>query len=313
MYEIMMLKKWFSNFRMILCCLLVACSNDKHSFVFLEGKALGIIYSISYQGDPTLSHQLDSIIMAFDATVNIERPDSEISRFNREGYIELSTPLLSEMIQTSLHFYKISDGAVNHCILPLIDAWGREFSNQREMHESKIDSLKWLCNPEHIDVSNRCIRAKIPGVKIDLNYLDKGYLIDYLSHFLMEREVSNFHIEFGTDLTSYGKNFKNAIINTALKNGAYSSSGNYEKFYVDETGAKHSHLIDPRSGYPIRNRVLSTHIKSRKCLQADALATICMILPLEEAIALIESNQGVEALIVYNQNGRYATWKTPGF
>lgn len=108
-------------------------------------------------------------------------------------------------------------------------------------------------------------------------------------------------------------NVKNSTLNTSLKDGAYSSSGNYEKFYVDETGAKHSHLIDPRSGYPIRNRILSTHIKSGKCLQADALATICMILPLEDAIALIESNQGIEALIVYNEDGRYATWKTTGF
>ncbi|MCC5932401.1 MAG: FAD:protein FMN transferase [Cyclobacteriaceae bacterium] len=315
----------------LLCLVFAACEADKSSFVFLEGKALGVMYSISYRGEPSISRQIDSIILVFDATVNIERPDSEISTFNRDGFVELSSDLLSEMILTSMHYYRISRGAVNHCILPLIHAWGREFGNKREMHSDKIDSLKMLCNPEYIEIGDNYIRTSIPGSKIDLNYLDKGYLIDNLSDFLMDRGVKDFHIEFGTDLISFGKNFKNATHNlvvnfpdlagnlknaelkTSLKNAAYSSSGNYEKFYVDETGAKHSHLIDPRTGYPIKNGLLSTHIKSKKCLQADALATICMILSLEESMALIQNLPGVEAFFVYSESGEFATWKTPGF
>ncbi len=94
---------------------------------------------------------------------------------------------------------------------------------------------------------------------------------------------------------------------------AYSSSGNFEKFYVDEQGLKHSHLIDPRTGRPIDNKILSAHIKAPTCLHADAMATICMILTLEESSKLILENPDLEGFIVYNEKERLQTWKSPGF
>ena len=297
----------------------------------MEGKALGVFYSLSYQGDAELEKRLDSMINAFDLSLNYNRPDSEISRFNRNGYVEFSTPFLYQVLRESEKYSNAYNGAVNHMILPLILAWGQDFSNKRLMTEQRITELQSLCRPENMEFSPWFAKAKNEGVMINLSYIDKGILIDLLSEFLLKNGIQNFQIEFGTDAISYGKSpkkndlrlvivhpegdkeVKSIIKQTKLKNMAYSSSGNFEKFYVDERGFKHSHLLDPRTGRPIDNSILSAHIKAPTCTQADALATICMILTLDESKKVITADPNLEGLIVYNDRGTLATWKSAGF
>ncbi|HSI77168.1 MAG TPA: FAD:protein FMN transferase [Lunatimonas sp.] len=306
-------------------------ANQKTPYIFMEGKALGVFFAVSYQGDARLEKSLDSMINEFDKALNYNRPDSEISRFNRNGYVEFQTSILYQVLLESNYYTNTYKGAVNHLILPLILAWGQDFSNKRLMSEERIEELKSLCQPENLEINPRFARAKKEGVMINLSYIDKGYLIDLLTEFLLDKGVRNFQIEFGTDAVSYGKSpgekdHKLVIINpegstesksfineTKLKNLAYSSSGNFEKFYVDDKGFKHSHLLDPRTGRPIENKILSAHIKAPTCTQADALATICMILTLEESQEIISSDPNLEGLIVYNERGELSTWKSKGF
>lgn len=297
----------------------------------MEGKALGVFYSISYQGDARFEKNLDSMINVFDLALNYQRPDSEISRFNRNGYVEFRTPFLYQVLRESEKYSNAYNGAVNHMILPLILAWGQDFSNKRLMTGERITELKALCQPEKMEFSPWFAKAKQEGVMINLSYIDKGFLIDLLSEFLLKKGIKNFQIEFGTDAVSYGKSpkkndhrlvivhpegdkeVKSIIKETKLKNMAYSSSGNFEKFYVDERGFKHSHLLDPRTGRPIENKILSAHIKAPTCTHADAMATICMIMTLEESQKIINSDPNLEGLIVYNESGELATWKSEGF
>ena len=303
---------------------------DRLPFVYMEGKALGVFYSISYQGDATLEPKLDSIINKVDLALNTGRPGSEISYFNRNGYVNFRSPYLYQTLLISQEYSDRYSGAVNHTILPLLEAWGQDFSNKRKMTKAIIEELKELCRTDNIEITPESLISKKPGVRINLSYIDKGFLIDLLSDFFTDQGVRNFQIEFGTDAISYGKNPKNnahrlvvvqpegkdsksIITETKLKDRAYSSSGNFEKFYVDEQGIKHSHIIDPRTGMPIENKILSAHIKAPTCLQADALATVCMILTLEESIKLITENRDLEGFIVYNDQGNFKTWKSPGF
>jgi len=304
---------------------------ERLPFVYMEGKALGVFYSISYQGDPAMEPKLDSIINKVDLALNTGRPGSEVSYFNRNGYVNFRSPYLYQILLISQEYADRYGGAVNHTILPLIEAWGQDFSNKRRMTADKIEELKQLCQVQNLEITPESISSKQAGVRINLSYIDKGFLIDLLADFLKEEGVRNFQIEFGTDAISFGRNPKNndhrlvvvqpegsnesksIITETKLKNRAYSSSGNFEKFYVDEQGIKHSHILDPRTGMPIENKILSAHIKAPTCLQADALATVCMILSLDESIKLISENQELEGFIVYNDHGKFKTWKSPGF
>lgn len=297
----------------------------------MEGKALGVVYSIVYHGDEAEEKKIDSIIHAFDLALNTERSDSEISAFNKNGYLEFRSPILPLALQASLHYTQSSRGAVSHMVFPLIQAWGREFANKREMTPERIEQLKQLTHPNNLEIAANYLKARQAGVMINFSYLDKGLLIDQLTKFLLQKGMKNFQLEFGTDAVSYGKtpksdsnrhivlhpqtsgSSKNSIKETSLKNKAYSSSGSLEKFYVDGNGFKHSHLIDPRTGKPLENKILSTHIKASTCLKADAMATLCMILTLEEASQMILDDPDLEGLIVSNEKGDLQIWKSPGF
>ena len=304
---------------------------DNSSTVFMEGKALGVAFSLHYTGDPQLEKSLDSIIYCLDKVVNLQRPDAEVSRFNRNGILESFSPHLEKMMEVSKHYQQVSGGLVNHSMLPLIEAWGRDFSKKNHISEAMVDSLKSLVSSDNIVVEDGTIKALCKGSSIDLNYLDKGYLIDLLGNFLRSKEVNNFHIEFGLDGCVFGKTnpkqTTNFLLNIPVElqasfagkgnfsvlNRCFSTSGSFEKFYLDEKGNKHSHLIDPNTGYPLKNGILSTHILSTSALEADAMATIAMIQDLETTKGMIEGMGSVEGMILYDDEGVLKYWTSSGF
>jgi thiamine biosynthesis lipoprotein len=97
-----------------------------------------------------------------------------------------------------------------------------------------------------------------------------------------------------------------AIIKISDK--AVSTSGNYRKYYVED-GIKYSHTIDPKTGYPSKNRLLSTTIVADNCTMADGIATACMVMGKEKAIAFITSHPGLSAYFVFSDDsGNFKTW-----
>lgn len=90
------------------------------------------------------------------------------------------------------------------------------------------------------------------------------------------------------------------------------TSGNYRKFYVKD-GRKYSHTIDPRTGYPVGDKLLSASIVTSTAMAADAYATYCMVIGYEAARAFIESREDLEGYLIYEQDGGMAEWASPGF
>ncbi|EOZ93628.1 membrane protein [Indibacter alkaliphilus LW1] len=304
---------------------------NEEAIVFMEGRALGVAYSLQYKGDAALEKPLDSIIYSIDKIFNIQRPDSELSRFNRNGIVENISDHLKRVLKISDHYHQISEGMVNHCMLPLIEAWGRDFSQKSLISDTLVDSLLQLTSQSNILLEKGDLIALQKGSRIDLNYIDKGYLINELSEFLRTKGVKDFQMEFGLDGCVFGSmkssQISNFLINIPqkigneikinqtyqIKNRAYSTSGNFEKFYLDELGNKHSHLIDPKSGYPIKNGILSTHILAHSAIEADAIATLTMIQNLESSKNLITTMPGLEGLIIYHEAGELKSWISSGF
>ena len=89
---------------------------------------------------------------------------------------------------------------------------------------------------------------------------------------------------------------------------AVSTSGNYRKFYVED-GIKYSHTIDPKTGYPAKNRLLSATIIADNCTMADGIATACMVMGKEKAIDFIKSHHEFEAYFVFSDDsGEFKSW-----
>ena len=89
------------------------------------------------------------------------------------------------------------------------------------------------------------------------------------------------------------------------------TSGNYRKYYIKD-GKKYAHTIDPRTGYPVTHNLLSATIVASDAMMADAYATYCMVVGLEESVVFIESTPGIEGCLVYDDNGVFETWTSSG-
>jgi thiamine biosynthesis lipoprotein len=93
-----------------------------------------------------------------------------------------------------------------------------------------------------------------------------------------------------------------------ISDRALATSGNYRKFYV-ENGIKYSHTIDPKTGYPAKNRLLSATILADECAMADGIATACMVMGKEGAIDFINNNPQFSGYLVFSDDeGTFQTW-----
>jgi thiamine biosynthesis lipoprotein len=90
------------------------------------------------------------------------------------------------------------------------------------------------------------------------------------------------------------------------------TSGNYRKFYVKD-GRKYAHTVDPRTGYPVSHSLLSATIVAPDALSADAYATYCMVIGLEESKRFISSRPDLECCLIYDDDGIFRTWCSDGF
>jgi thiamine biosynthesis lipoprotein len=82
-----------------------------------------------------------------------------------------------------------------------------------------------------------------------------------------------------------------------LTDQAMATSGDYRNFQIIE-GQSYSHIIDPRSGYPVQNGVVSTSVIADNCTFADGLATALMVMGPQKAVTLLNQLPGVEGLVV---------------
>ena len=169
--------------------------------------------------------------------------------------------------------------------------------------------------------------------KLNYNAVAQGYTCDIIADYLHARGVKDMLINIGGEIYASGLNssHKGWVLGIdrpedgnqvsgqkieavfATDGGTYGivTSGNYRKFYLRD-GKKYAHTIDPRDGYPVSHQLLSATIITSDATAADAYATYCMVIGLEEAIAFIESNENIEGCLIYEVDGNMQTWTSEG-
>jgi thiamine biosynthesis lipoprotein len=166
-------------------------------------------------------------------------------------------------------------------------------------------------------VNNRIVKTN-PNVMLDCSAIAKGYAVDVIAKLLTERGVKNFMVDIGGEVVVKGINPQKDMwrigINKPtddslsvnedidkvlhLTNKAIATSGNYRNFYY-HNGKKYSHEINPHSGQPALNEVLSSTVITDECITADGLATAIMVMGLKRAQALLAKLPNVDAYIIY--------------
>ena len=317
---------------------LVACSNsNEEDAIRFGGETMGTTYNIVYidSANRTFDQEVDSVLVFYNSILSTYDPNSTISAFNNsEVGISLSEPALtwfSAIITTADDVYDATDGAFNIAIGPTVKYWGfydKETSLTIVPGNSVIDSLINITNWQGISLKGDSILKAAPAMTLDVNSIAPGHACDVLGAFFEAKGIDRYIIEIGGEIRARGLNAFNKpwtvgirqpeelsdemAYTISLNNKSLATSGNYNK-YIEINGVKLGHTIDPRIAKPAVNELLSATITAKDAITADAFATACMVLGLEDSKLLLEANNDLEGYLIYSDNeGYYKDYKSSG-
>lgn len=324
----------------ILLLLFSSCSSEE-SYHHISGFAQGGIYNVTYSDNningkkikfspSQIEELIERALLEIDNSFSGYNKNSTLSSVNANKDIVIDS-LFIDLFNRSKEIYLESDGIFDISAAPFFDIWGFGFTNRESITQEKIDSIRAFVGMERITISENRLTKSDPRIKLNFNAIAQGYTCDHVALSLESAGICNYLIEVGGEIRCKGKSSRggkwrvaiDAPIDGSMNSGEYISdiievtdvgmvtSGNYRKFYI-ENGEKYSHTIDPRTGYPVKHNLLSATILAKDATIADAYATWCMVIGLEESIRFLESREDLEGYLVYDENGVMKVYSTKG-
>lgn len=316
---------------LLLLLVIFSCKEKKAVITNFTGFTQGTTYSIVYDNNKNirpedLKLKVEKIFHDFDMSLSLYKDSSIISRINRNEEV-VPDSYFMEVFAKSAKISEMTDGAFDITVGPLVKAWGFGPNAHKNFSESKRDSLLKLVGMDKVSLINGRLIKSDPGINLDVNAIAQGYSVDVICRFFDSLGIHNYLVEIGGEVRGKGtkagaawrigidKPVDNnmspgetlqAIIR--LSDKALATSGNYRKFYV-ENGVKYSHTIDPKTGYPAKNTLLSATIIADECAMADGIATACMVMGKEKAMDFINKNPQFSGYLIFSDDeGNFKTW-----
>lgn len=217
------------------------------------------------------------------------------------------------LLEKALSYASMTDGAIDPTILPLSDLW--DFAENKTVPNT-FDIASALSKVDYknvvIDPSTNTVTLKNPNTGIDLGFIAKGYIADKMKEYLLSQGVTSALINLGGNVLTLGsKPDQSSYIlgirepfgtgqssaNVSVKDKSLVTSGVYERYFYENDTLYH-HILDTKTGFPVRSGLWSVTILSDSSMEGDAYSTMCFCLGLDEGMALIESTDGLEALFI---------------
>jgi FAD:protein FMN transferase len=300
----------------------------------INGFVQGTTYSIKYDAIPGLTAEemkknVEKILHAFDMSLSVYQDSSIVSKINRNEEA-IPDSFFINVFTKSKEISLLTNGAFDITVGPLVRAWGFGPDEHKNFSEEKLNSLMKLIGMDKVSLKGGKLIKADRDIILDFNAIAQGYSVDVICRYFDKLKIKNYLVEIGGEVRASGtKNtrmwkvgvdrpFDENIVPGAnlqaiisLKDRALATSGNYRKFYV-ENGIKYSHTIDPKTGYPAKNKLLSASILAENCALADGVATACMVMGVEKTIAFLKAHSSFDAYLIFtDDDGEYRTWMTP--
>jgi thiamine biosynthesis lipoprotein len=317
----------------------VGCSFKKETLY--SGKTMGTIYNIKvvtwfFKPPENLKEKIDIRLNEIESRMSTFNKTSEISRFN-EDHTDHLFPVSDDFIQVmtvAAQIYTLTKGAWDGTINPLVDLWGFGGKNSEKKipAKEKIEERMKDVGFHNIEIAkNKYLVKKNPLVSLDLASIAKWYAVDKIAQLIVENSIENFLVEIGGEVYAKGlrKDGENWRIGVNLPQSgvsydqvykvvplqarALATSGDYRNFF--EAGEKrYSHVIDPNTGFPVDNGVVSVSIVAPSCAFADGLATAVMVMGQKKGLELVNKLKNVECLVVVQEgNNNLVDYVSKGF
>jgi len=303
---------------------------------------MGTLASLTVRGDaPDTALMLaKAALEEVNAQLSVFNPASNVGQLNVAAGMDVAIrlhPHTQHMLDVSIQYCRDSGGAFSPLVGPLMEAWG--FFRGGEGRAIGVPSAEVIADAQRLCDLSRVERrddgtARLldVGMKLDFGAIAKGYGVDVAFERLLAANYTNVLVNLGGNMRAQGvpsperKAWRIAIrdprltladqpLGTVLlgEGRAIATSGSYEQYFEWE-GKRYSHIMDPRTGFPVSDEVLQVTILAPTAMAADALSTTCFVLGAEAGMKYLARQPGCEALfVVSGGKGSFSVSMTEGF
>ncbi len=294
-----------------------------------SGRTMGTFYNVSvYAPEMDNAHHLqihdgiDSVLQSINKQMNLWDPESEISRFNKmksKDTLKISQDF-ARVHEISKEIWHQSEGAFDPTIGPLVDLWGfgAGSKDKKIPGPREIEACLEYTGYDLVELRENTLTKKDSRVRLDLAAVAKGFGVDAVAHYLINRGFENCLVEIGGEIYAEGevkgRQWRLGIDRPAdhalpgeqlssiisISGHGVATSGDYRNFYMDK-GRRISHTINPKTGEPVTHALASVTVVAPDCARADAIATACIVLG-NEAPDWLESLDSVEGYFIFRQD-----------
>ncbi len=259
-----------------------------------------------------------SAIESVNALMSFYRRGSDVSALNdsEDGDIVKVSDMTYRVLESPRHFSRITDGAFDHTYKPLGNLWRlAQQKNTLPSEEELRDALGKVGAGGLELLDDNRVRVRRGGGIVDLGGIAKGFAVDAAADALKTAGCRSALVDIGGDMALLGRRVDggkwrvqvrdprpgpdNSIM-LELADAAVATSGDYARYFTVE-GNRYSHIIDPRTGWPVQN-VPSVTVVAPDAMTADALATALSVLGAADGMELIDSLPDVECMIMLRRD-----------
>lgn len=280
----------------------------------------------------SVADRVQAILDAVEQAMSTYRPDSELSRINQAPVNTRLTlsPDLFQIVQQSLTVWRLSQGAFDITVGPLVNLWGfgpdgrpdRVPSEEaRQAAWKRVGSDALVLYPETRQLEKR------KDLYLDLSGIAQGFAADRIAQALEAMGIRRYLVDVSGEMRvgepKAGEQPWRVAVEQpvaelhrvqrvlAVSRLALATSGNYRN-YFEVNGERYSHTIDPRTGKPIAHRLVSATVITRQAAEADAWATALMVLGPEQGLALA-NEQHLPVYLLVKEGDRFAVRYSAAF
>lgn len=289
--------------------------------VSFSGKTMGTDYQVIYLDEKNRNFQssIDSLLNVFSLSISGYEPTSEVNRLNVIDTLMQPSKILVEVLLEANRMYDMTEGAIDPTQGPYEKIWTFSSSGARLQDSTDVRIFQPLVGLKKVVVSDTLIRKTTSGIVLDFSKSAKGIALDKIGGFLEAKGVKNFLVKIGGENLARGVNEKGELWKiglfyladslgtkadgaVALRDQAISTAGNFEQFYTRDS-VKIAYQLDPRTGFPVTNGLLSATVISLDSKTADGLADGLLVMGWRQAIQLDSSRSDLQMILIYNEVG----------
>ncbi len=295
-------------------------------YIFDEGMVWNTQFHITYNGPESLKDSIRKVLDDVGHSLSVFDSTSLVSRANLQDTTKVNEDFI-RVYEMSRKINRLSDGAFDPTLSPLITAWGFGPGHKATSDTARIDSLLQIVGIEKTELDGNKLIKKMRQIQFNFSAIAKGYGCDRIADMFKSNGVDNFLIEIGGEIVASGKSPREGNWNISIDRPVYSNSdvihdsqtvinftdmglatsGNYRNYHESPT-ERYGHTISPLTGRPVQTDVLSATVLASTAMEADGLATAFMAIGSAKAKEIALSRE-IPVLLICSDT----VWASPIF